>query len=687
MLGWPGALRDHPLRSVLDAVAHAIVVTDPDGRILLWSGGAEALFGWREEEVIGRPVVDVLMPPGTREHAQERISSGETAKTAQRDHVVLHREGSQLCIAVSTRPLYDDAEQIIGYVGVSEDVTQVRRLERAEADLTEHLQMALEAGGLGTWRWERSGNSVRWDARLEEIFGVESGGFGGSYESWIAAVHPDDRAETEQTLSRAIEEATDLAVRHRVIWPDGSTRWLAGVGRILLDDAGDVTGMIGYVDDITEQVEADEVRTQVTAVALAAAEAERRHRVRLEFLAAVNLALSDSREREHALHAVPPAALMGMAGWCALYVLPESDPDLENLDPDVAVATDDPTLEQFAHALEDELPHDAATLRGVSRVIRGGTTEVGCPGETDVMACEVGRSVLRVPLKKRGRTLGVLQLVQRQGGREYDDDDRAMAEVAAARIASSFANLRLIEHERHIATTLQRALLPAEIPAIPGLDIAVRYWASGEGTEVGGDFYDVFALDDHRWAAVVGDVCGKGPDAAALTSVTRHSIRMSAWHGDSPAEVLEWLNRALLPLGIDRFCTATYATIDATDEGICVTSTAGGHPLPIVSRADGSIEVIGEPGTILGVFPTIHSIEAITVLQPGDTVILYTDGITDVSPPHGFDEEEFADFVRGCLAEGGSADDIAERMLAAITKRLPIAQRADDIALLVLRAG
>ena len=175
------------------------------------------------------------------------------------------------------------------------------------------------------------------------------------------------------------------------------------------------------------------------------------------------------------------------------------------------------------------------------------------------MSHAVPRGSITVPLVKRGRVLGALQMVQHEDGRPYGAADLSVAEVAAARIASSLTNLRLIEHDaphRHDAAEGPAA---REIPSIPGVDIAVRYWASGEGSEVGGDFYDVFSIDDEQWAAVVGDVCGKGPEAAAVTSVTRHSIRMSAWHGDRPVEVLDWLNRALLPLDPGTFCTAAYA--------------------------------------------------------------------------------------------------------------------------------
>ena len=689
-------------REVIDAIAHAVIVTEPEGKILLWSMGAEVLFGWTEAEVLGRSVVEVLSLPEELADSEQQLQQSVLVGERRLDRIVSRRDGTEICVEVVTRPLFDEDGNVACIVGVSEDVQKVRRLELAETDLTERLQLALDAGGLGTWHWNRTTEVVEWDERLEVLFGFEPGTFDGKFSTWQAAIHPDDRAAINAVISEAIAQGHGYTVRHRVLWRDESVHWLAASGQVILDAKGEVIGTIGCVDDITEQVEVDRTRDRLTALAMAAADTERRHRVRLQYLADVNRDLNQSRSRERVLAEVPKTAVPRVAAWSALYVLPGSDPDCAGAPPDVSISTDDPKLVPAVRSLEVDLSIDPALAEIVDRVIRTGKSDLITPATSEnldevatsnlpthfedvVLSPLAFRASMTVPLIKRGRVLGALQLVQYVDGRPYGELDLSMAETAAARIASSLTNLRLIEHERHIAITLQQALLPSDIPEIPGVDVAVRYWASGEGTEVGGDFYDVFAISDEEWAVVVGDVCGKGPEAAAVTSVTRHSIRMSAWHGDQPVEVLTWLNHALLPLDSSRFCTAAYAVIRRGTDAISMTSVAGGHPLPILSHADDSIDVIGEPGTILGAFPSIDVTETTTSLHSGDTVVLYTDGITDIAPPYGFDAEDMAEFVRGCLAEGGTADDMAERMFEAITKRLPIIQRSDDIALLVLR--
>jgi serine phosphatase RsbU (regulator of sigma subunit) len=272
-----------------------------------------------------------------------------------------------------------------------------------------------------------------------------------------------------------------------------------------------------------------------------------------------------------------------------------------------------------------------------------------------------------------------------ESSRRYTADDLALAHAAAARIASSLEYIRLNEHQRKIATTLQASLLPAKLPDIPGIDIAVRYWATGEGTVVGGDFYDVFEVDDDHWAVVIGDVCGTGPAAAALTGLARHTIRASAWHGATHEDVLRNVNNAILRSGQVTFCTAAYGTLAPTSAGFTFEMASGGHPLPIIRRAGGGTETLGRPGTLLGAFADSRSVTAATQLAPGDTILLYTDGVTDVAPPYDLGDDALRTMFDVCGASAGSAGDIADRLGHELSSILPLADRHDDIALLVVR--
>lgn len=236
-----------------------------------------------------------------------------------------------------------------------------------------------------------------------------------------------------------------------------------------------------------------------------------------------------------------------------------------------------------------------------------------------------------------------------------------------------------------MSSRLQAALLPARLPQIDGLDVAVVYRA-GAGMEVGGDFYDLFAIPGPRWAAAIGDVCGTGPDAAAVTAKARHTIRAAATHSLGHVEVMRWLNDAIRAGERGLFCTSAYATFErVAPRRWKFTSVVGGHPLPICMRADGRVHTMGIPGTLLGVMPEIEVATELTFLVPGDVIVMYTDGFTDARPPHDLDDDAFQALIRDAGAGTTCARELADRIVAAVEAIQPIRERNDDLALMVLR--
>ncbi len=580
-------------------------------------------------------------------------------------------------------------------IGNQEDAAAVSALEQQAEDLAAHLRLALDAAGLGTWRWDLRTDEVIWDERQEALFGFAPGTFDGSFAAYAAALHPEDREPSLATVDAAMASGEPYRVEHRVLWPDGTVRWIAGAGRATFDAAGAVTGAIGCSMDITERMARQIDRDAMAAAALAAAEQERIHRERLELLSGVNDALARADDRRQIMAGVVRAVVPRLADWCSIHVLPHPGADV----PDVETYHLDPDMVEYAQALAERHPYDPGAPTGVPNIIRTGRPEF-YPHIDDRLLDDVGlddeardlvhglalRSAVGVPLVKRGRVVGALLLVMTHSRREYTEDDLALAEVVAGRVASSLENRRLSEQQHRIATTLQQSLLPDRLPSIPGMEVAVRYWAAGEGTEVGGDFYDLFPVSDSRWSAVVGDVCGTGPTAAALTGLARHNIRQSAWRGDDPATVLRWLNRAMLEATQDGFLTAAYLDVSGCDQGFALDVAAAGHPLPILVGADGAARFVGEPGTLVGAFEAITVNPVSVLLEPGDTLVLYTDGVTDVAPPHDLDDVSVLRLVERSVAGSVDAEGTADRIHAALAEILPIDRREDDIALLVLRA-
>ena len=388
-----------------------------------------------------------------------------------------------------------------------------------------------------------------------------------------------------------------------------------------------------------------------------------------------------------------------LGDWCSIHFVPEPGGPIE-----VVVAHSDPRKVEWADALAERFPYNPSGDSGVPSVIRSGVTEfipevtpalieenlARSPHDTEELREVVEQlaltSVITVPLVTKRGVLGAMQFVTAESGRRYDRDDVVLAELAARRIADAVDNLWLTEQHQRISATLQQALLPPSIPKIPGVDLAVRYWPAGEAVEAGGDFYDVFQTGSSSWSLLIGDVCGTGPDAAALTGITRHTTRAAARHGQDHIAVLEWLNEAMLLSNRDRFCTAVYATLGRSDAGWTLTSCAAGHPRPILIR-DGEASLLGPSGTLLGVFPEIKLEAVDTPLIAGDAVVFYTDGLTDLPPPDDRTELELADHIAELPSVSQSAGRLADGVRDRLLQLQTGAPATDDVALVVLVIG
>jgi serine phosphatase RsbU (regulator of sigma subunit)/anti-sigma regulatory factor (Ser/Thr protein kinase) len=237
----------------------------------------------------------------------------------------------------------------------------------------------------------------------------------------------------------------------------------------------------------------------------------------------------------------------------------------------------------------------------------------------------------------------------------------------------------------YIADTLQESLLPARLPEIPGFETAVDFRPAGERHRVGGDFYDLFQRDDGSWAVVMGDVCGKGAAAAAVTGLARYTLRAAAIDEARPSRILELLNDAILrQRAPEEFCTVAYAGIDLNGgERALVTVCCGGHPLPLVLRAGGRVEPLGHFGTALGFDENLKLTDETAELAVGDALMFYTDGLTDAyAPARALTSADLVSILGSCA--GQSAAEIARRVRDAVLDGGPTQPR-DDIALLVLR--
>jgi serine phosphatase RsbU (regulator of sigma subunit)/anti-sigma regulatory factor (Ser/Thr protein kinase) len=289
-------------------------------------------------------------------------------------------------------------------------------------------------------------------------------------------------------------------------------------------------------------------------------------------------------------------------------------------------------------------------------------------------------SWLAMPLADRsGRNIGLFHLSDKRDGAFSRSDEAILVQLAQI-FSVAIANLRLYQHEHEIAQTLQRSLLPPSLPEIPGVALAARFRPAGAGDEVGGDFYDMFEMGQDRWGIAVGDICGKGAAAATVTALARYTLRATALHQRTPSRILRVLNEALLRHAPDqRFCTIAYAALEPAAGRLEFAS--GGHPPPLLLR-DGDVQALGSSGTILGIMEEPPLLDNEVELMPGDTVVFYTDGVTDAhAPQRQISQEQLMAALAEC--KGQSPPEVASHIESLALGGIETPPR-DDIAIVVV---
>lgn len=245
---------------------------------------------------------------------------------------------------------------------------------------------------------------------------------------------------------------------------------------------------------------------------------------------------------------------------------------------------------------------------------------------------------------------------------------------------------RTAQEARALAETLQRTLLPATMPTIAGIDVGAAYRPAGDGTVVGGDFYDVFQLDDRSWGITLGDVCGKGPGAAIITALARHTVRALAVHTTSTSEVLEGLHQTLVRSpDTDGFCTALFLSASCGAAGeVLLRMSAGGHHLPLLVGADGTVSEVGRRGHLLGMLEPLRLHEDEATIAPGESLVLFTDGVIEARRGEElYGEQRLHALVHDRRAAG--AQELADAITADAVAFQGGERTRDDIAVVVLQ--
>lgn len=408
--------------------------------------------------------------------------------------------------------------------------------------------------------------------------------------------------------------------------------------------------------------------------------------VRLTLLSQAGELLAGTLDRRRLAALAAQLIVPRLADWVALYPPEDHSNVSSSWTPEHIWHREERRLDDLRGALADWHPP-----RSESEDQRSGRSHIAGGGDWPVPVASPYGQALPIPLTARGVSLGTLVLGgPGKGG--FAGPAVPLAVELAARIAAALDNARQYAEQVEIIRGLQRSLLPPSLPTVDGLDIGVVYEAASnsDGVHVGGDFYDVFPISRKVWGFAVGDVCGTGPEAAALTGLARHSLRLLAREGRSPVTVVERLNQAVLEEGelagdAGRFITLLYGEVEPRPDGSAqLVMVCAGHPLPLILRQDGSVRAAANPQPLLGVLPEPTLYAEDVELGVGEVLLVYTDGASERRNGRlMLGDEGVAAALSGC--SGMTAPGVVARVRQAVVDFGDSGTR-DDLALLALRS-
>jgi PAS domain S-box-containing protein len=681
------------------ASSNGIVITDPkasDDPIVYVNPAFERISGYTAREVRGRNcrfLQGVHRDQPVLEELREALGEERECRVVLKNY---RKDGTPFWNELYVSPVHDEEGRLTNFVGVQNDITERRRVEESLRESEARFRATFEHAAVGAAQVGVDGRWLRVNRRLSEILGYEPEEL--LEMTFQDITHPDDLDESLARVRRLLDdELQTYTIEKRYLRKGGTEVWANLTVSLVLGPSGEPAYFIAVIEDISERRKAEEERDLLLVKEqLARAEAVEARR-RLALLAAAGPALSASLDYQETLERITRLLVPELADWCLLDIV-EDDGGINQL----AAAHAEVEKNDLLGRLRDHRRFGEGDPGSTAEVLRTGKSvlmadlpdpsfyerALGRGEHLDILLSLEPRSLMCVPLLARGRTIGAITLVSSKPDRRYDRDDLLLAEDLANRCALAADNARLYMGRSEIAHVLQRSLLPPHLPEIPGVEVGAEYLSVGEGSDVGGDFYDIINSLEDGWICAIGDVRGKGVEAASVTALARYTIRAVTMKDDRPSEVLTALNEAMLrQLPEDRFCTAACVRLEPQDgaPGVGLDVSRAGHPPPLVVRSYGAVEEVGFSGRVLGVFPEAELRDASLRLKPGESLVLYTDGVTEARSAEGdfFGEGRLRRLLSSCA--GYDAATLARRIKDEILDFQQGYPR-DDLAVVVLRA-
>ena len=641
----------------------------PEMKFIYVSPSCERITGYKPSEFLSDPdLLHAIVHPDDREAFENHVREAMVSREALAiDFRIVRADGDERWIGHWCQPVYGADGEMMGRRASNRDITDQKLAEEALRESEQKYRELVENVDAMVFRMDPEMRPLALRGRVAEKLGYTADEIMNNIGLWLEMVHPDDIVELPDRLSRIAAEGKPSSVEMRIVTRWGETRWMRNHVTPQFDAEGRLTFYDCVTVDITEEVETRE--------------REAKQASRMAALAEISQDFASSLDFTEILRTATKRMADELSSICAVISI---DPDSGRLSHLVVHDPEGDAAEELDEALE-KAGLSIGTTFGEgeikARIMRH--VKVISPQLAELAEkAHLGPGMM-VPIATEGEVLCLMTCVRREGEPEFEEEDLWFLTEVASHVVGSLTNASLYERQAKIAGTLQRSFIPTN-PKIETLDIATCYLPALVDAEIGGDFFDIIEFGGGKVGLVVGDVSGKGMQAAVRTAEAKYMLRGFASESPDPEQVITALNRAMSRYMEEfGFVTLVYALVD-TEEHVVTHANAGHEPPLILHQDTRTVTELAPGGPVLGVAKDHHYSATRVDLKSDDLLFFYTDGVTDVPGNGGrFGYERLVETVTE--APCGNSQELLDHVLAVVRDFSGGRQSDDQVMVLVTK--